>query len=322
MLIEQFLNESSVNALDNIPVLDESWITGENENELYTIANEAAESSNQLYENMIFAEAVANNARLNGNIQKSDMLLEKSVSDYWQKLKKTIVEWAGKVKAWFQKLWASIRVKVKASAAALDKAANLLNKDSYTIEIHNWKNTEIATTISNNAKSFIHVVVDADDIPDSLTNKGTNGIEVLTNSFLITGKLDNKYSHEMAIDYIKGEYGCKEATKETKTVSKSEITNMISFLKAFNNNKTIKESEKGLKELFNNAIKSVNDKEKKSQDKDKSQILNTQVNLLKAALKTSNSLLSTCITLEKNKYSEYKSAVLSAINAKADKTDK
>ena len=61
---------------------------------------------------------------------------------------------------------------------------------------------------------------------------------------------------------------------------------------------------------------------KKSQDKDKSQLLNTQVNLLKAALKTSNSLLSTCITLEKNKYSEYKSAVLSAINAKADKTNK
>ena len=307
MLIEQFLNESSVNALDNIPVLDESWITGENENELYTIANEAAESSNQLYENMIFAEAVANNARLNGNIQKADMLLEKSVSDYWQKLKKTIVEWAGKVKAWFQKLWASIRVKVKASAAALDKAANLLNKDSYTIEIHNWKNTTIATTISNNAKSFINVVVDADEIPDSLNSKGTNNIEVLTNSFLITGKLDNKYSHEMAIDYIKGEYGCKEATKETKTVSNSEIKNMISFLKAFNNNKTIKES---------------NDKEKKSQDKDKSQILNTQVNLLKAALKASNSLLSTCITLEKNKYSEYKSAVLSAINAKADKADK
>ena len=322
MLIEQFLNESSVEALDNIPILDESWITGENENELYTIANEAAESSNQLYENMIFAEAVANNANLNGNIEKANMLLEKSVSDYWQKLKKTIVEWAGKVKAWFQKLWASIRVKVKSSAAALDKAAKLINNNSYTISIHDWKQTDIANVISNNAKKFISIVVKSEDIPDSIKNKGTNSAEVFTNSYLITGSINSDYSHSMAIDYIKKEYGCENETKTTKTVSKSEIMNMISYLKSFDNNKVIKESEKGLKELFNDAINTLNDKEKQSQNEENSKIINEQVGLLKSALKTANSLLSSCITLEKMKYSEYKSAVLSAINAKADKANK
>ena len=51
MLIDQYRTESYND--DFVPT-NEAWITGENENELYQITNEAMESYNCLFENLIF----------------------------------------------------------------------------------------------------------------------------------------------------------------------------------------------------------------------------------------------------------------------------
>ena len=316
MLIDQYITESYND--DFVPT-NEAWITGENENELYQITNEAMESYNCLFENLIFSESIASIQKLNGLDESAEMLLEKTKEGFWKGLKETLIKWKNQIVEFFKKLWASIRVKVKASATALDKAAELIKKNDltgFTYQGYKWKDSSISTTISNNAKSLVDEFVMAveiirDEGKDDLGSKQGKDLEFYIYGQLVKGGT-TRASHKEAINHIKEDYGCNTDSKDIISASASDITNMISFLKSFEANKTIREAEKALTENINKSIKEVSALEIKT--KEINSAVNAQINGMKATLKAAQSLLGTCISLEKQKYAEYKSAVLAAMH--------
>ena len=314
MLIDQYITESYNN--DFVPT-NEAWITGENENELYQITNEAMESYNCLFENLIFSESIASIQKLNGLDESAEMLLEKTKEGFWKGLKETLIKWKNQIVEFFKKLWASIRVKVKASATALDKAAELIKKNDltgFTYQGYKWKDSSISTTISNNAEALVgEFAVAADMAKNGMESNGKQGKDL---EFKIYGQLvkggTTRLSHQQAIDEIKSTYGCLQDSKDTISASAADITNMISFLKSFNANKTIKEAEKSLGDNINKTIKAVGNLEAKTKEIDAA--INAQINGMKATLKAAQSLMGTCINLEKQKYAEYKTTVLAAMH--------
>lgn len=341
MIMDSLLNESSsvLNA-ETVTPLFESWITGQDTNELFKICNESGAAVRKLDENTAFAETLSMVAEMKGDGAKADLLMESTIKDYFNKFIEVIRKLWAKTKAFVANLLKSIQVSMVDVTKSLNNISKYIDgKDfsQFTYLGYNWKQNGIATKISDNAsghlvifeglaKSIINIAKKMEteegkdkSLPDlELTDK-EKALLKLDNFGIVMGQND-QITPVQATDMIKKAYGYTGSKEEIKGFSAISIQGMIKYLKGFENNSVLKDLKKNTDELFAKSIKNIKDMKNnvdginnQATIKKISSSMRSICTQVQGLLSAYNTCIGTCIKCEKSRFSEYRSVVASAV---------
>lgn len=193
---------------------------------------------------------------------------------------------------------------------------------------------EAQSNISKDDKNYNHSIIGDRNETENSAVKGAakvsepNMIHALLNSgsFNTNDETTVSEAKTQITEAVRGE-GSGEEIKGFSAVS---ISNMVDFIKKFSDNKVLKEAQAKVDKNYNDAISSaskIKDKilgfENKANNVNAKKSINTKTTLaktyidqLRCALKSYDSLMAIHIDLEKEKFSEFKKAVIGAIRYK------
>lgn len=332
--------ESGVQTQDVAPLF-ESWITGEDPNELCQIANELNSNERLISENCLYSECLAHVASLQENTAVAEQLNEAAIKDYYDKFIAALKNAWAKVKAFFANLTKAIMVKMGPVTKAFANIDKYLNKDlsDFTYTAYDWQSGKIAVTkLTKGAASHIEACnsriaqtvseVKAGTKPE-LTQRDKNAQLRNVNGILI-GAPAQENTPEEAIIKIRKMYGVEGAKQEFKGLAKKD--EMITFVKSFDKNSVLKELKKAADENYAKAIKAAQSAKKDVSDlrnKDNKEVVNAGIacikndlSLLNAGLTAFNRFMGTCIALEREKFSSYRAILSAAIKHTPKKESK
>ena len=346
--IDNYLNEnSSMFHGDVEPALNESWITGENENELSIISGQFNREVFAIQENFLFAQGLAYVAEVQG---KETDILSESFGGFFKSIGERLQKMWAKVKAFFVRLFKSISIAlgdISKSLSGVEKHLQGKSFSNFTYQGYNWKlgtGEGIAKKMEGNIKSVINeaktdIKVEFTKAKRATTDKYADydasatlkADQEATNYTLSYG--ENMTLEQVKID-IKKKYGNYEASKEIKGLNNWSA--MVKFLREFNKNKTLVDLQKVSNELYNTTLSAIQDTQKqidelspdktltsdKSIDSSNKTLGNIRKNCaakisnLATVMSQYNTIMQFCIGEEKAIFSEYKSVIAKAVRYK------
>ena len=347
--IDEAVNMPIGESVENVEPLFEAWNTGET-NDMFRLLGEFNSSMREVDEGVIYADSFATIAESKGNIEKSELLIESTIKDYFTKFINAIKKLWAKTKAFITNLLKSIQVSivdVNKSLQNIDKYISGKDLSKLTYLGYEWTDTNISQEIAKNSLAAITIINGSAKYVQNQANKlvstngnslskaGTNTIDAITNDDksrklikmgnfgTVMGANDAITQAEMN-DQIKAAYGCRDTKSELK-VDQNKLKSMITFLKGFNGNATLKNLKKNTDSVFSNTIKGIQDMQSSvnnlSSGNEKGQKIVSQCASALRSLCSSaqgivsafNSAMGVCIQCEKSRFSEYRSVVASAI---------
>lgn len=348
MFIENFLNENN-DFLDEsyfgseIQPANESWITGENPDELSEINRQFNAEMYTLEENFMLAESLCLVSEINGDMDKSK-LLESKVGDFFKSAWAKIQEMIKRVKQFLSNLLNAAKMKfgkISKQINNIDKYIGTKDMSGYTYNIHDWNdNVGIFDRCTTTAVKVLGILTtklneiqstqDEVDISNSDGDKYT--FKVYTSPAYLIGLTNEGASSSDSLKTIKLEiakaYGCEGPATEHDSFSSDKST-MVTYLKSYDK-KTMKEKADKTNETLNNSEKSAKEvlnKIKALEAKDDNNVAKAQIqakkviNAIGDVITSNNQILKMCINLESVRFSEYKSALIGAITYRPGKTE-
>ena len=355
MLLEQFMNESFSGSsyVPDVEPLFESYIQGEDVNELHMINREFNQQMNAINENVIFAAALSDVALMKGREEDAYRLQESVIGDVFTKIKEKIIELWRKIKAFFVNLFKSISVsvgKIENSLKGVEKILRSKDLSNFKYQMHDWKDSDMPNVITSN----INKTVDRyKNTADTLYNQAKSIMDGSDNTYssLEKEELDSddsmvhignlvgaseKLTLQEANTMIQESYGCSGTPDEQTGLS--DYTSMITFLKSFKNNKTIKKLQTDTDTAYKKAITAVDGfkskadalkiNDKADNQSDRTSARTKVVGMIKnistrmtSTLSSYNSLMGTCINCNKQRFSEYRSIISKAVRYSGKKED-
>lgn len=319
--IENLVESGSINEIGNLEPLMESYITPDQAG-LGQITLENTMLDAKINEATAMADQKLLEAEINGvDSEKIEALQEAVVGDVFKKILDKFKEMYQKILGFFKKLFASIAVSCGDVEKALNNAKEYLKGDfsKYEYSMMEWKKSDIANVISKNLTAGNDTLI---NFINSSTNGKADDMPQVTQTQiigeLITGNPKDT-SMEEAKTVIANSY-LNSPTPEKKT-GLSNINELVSYLKGFKNNETLKKLQADAQKEYQKAVQAA----QKAYDKSKSlakddehrseaiRISKTNLSTLSARLNIYNGLMGQCITMEKKKFAEYKRVVSGAI---------
>jgi hypothetical protein len=366
MILEQYLNESAITTFNVVkpePLSEANWITPDSIG-LERIKADESSFDNKLSRMTMFAESMAFATKLQiaggiaaGNnmskLQESVTVLQENVvTDFFKKMVDGLKSAWQRMVTWFKNLFKSIDVAlfdVNKSLKDIDKVLNPKDFKDFKHDAHKWKDSSIATTMGNKAKTACdNLKKDAEanitelkgsapvgnDSDSSSRDANDKKYKDVDNSTVIkefiaglVGQSGGKTIEE-AKDVIKQSYGFDQSGEEKGLDWKS----MVTWLKAFKDNETLKKAQKDCDELYAKAIEtsekalsaanSAKGKVKADADNVKNanswydqyiRAIQSNLSMHRAFLNNYDTLMGTCIEMEKARFSEYRGTISKAI---------
>lgn len=346
MFIENFLNENN-DFLDEsyfgseIQPANESWITGENPDELSEINRQFNAEMYTLEENFMLAESLCLVSEINGDMDKSK-LLESKVGDFFKSAWAKIQEMIKRVKQFLSNLLNAAKMKfgkISKQINNIDKYIGTKDMSGYTYNIHDWndnvgifdKCTTTAVKVLGILTTKLNEIQSTQDEVDTSNSDGDKyTFKVYTSPAYLIGLTNAGASSSDSLKTIKLEiakaYGCEGPATEHDSFSSDKST-MVTYLKSYDKktmkekadktNETLKNSEKSAKEVLNK-IKALEAKDDNNVAKAQTQAKKV-INAIGDVITSNNQILKMCINLESVRFSEYKSALIGAITYKPSK---
>lgn len=348
MFIDDYLNENSSLFYGDVqPALNESWITGENENELSIISGQFNREVFAIQENFLFAQGLAYVAEVQG--KKTDILSE-AFGGFFASIGKRIKEMWEKVKAFFVKLFKSISISlgdIEKSLKNVEKHLEGKSFTNFTYQGHNWNvgtGEKIANEVGSNIKSAINSTNTTVKIILNKASSATNGSSVIDDSSEATKRAYTaanfglSYGEDLTLEQvkidIKKKYGNNESAKEIKGLNNWSA--MVKFLREFNKNKALTDLQKISNELYSSTLSTIQETQNKIEqlspqssvtdsgkiDSTKTALENAkknataEINGLASIMGQYNTIMQFCIAEEKAIFSEYKSVIAKAVKFK------
>ena len=354
MILDKFLNESKSISIEP---LFESYIQGEDINEIYMMTEDFNRNNERLDEGVMLAESLAFICEQKGNYDNARVLQEGAVIDFFKKLKENLTKLWQRVKAFFVNLFKSIQVEMGNINKSLENIDKYLDKDfsKFAYDGHKWStNPSIQTTISNKAKEAIKGIknlVDKQKNNSTKAREGDNslgdnengiigndhGVSLKKATASMVGQ-SGELTLEEAKDKIKAHWGYTTSTDSIKNFSVISKGSMIQFLKDFSKNKILIDLKNETDETFKESINAISDaqnlverlkpKEDAKEDeqtKSKNTISNAVTNIkslsnqVMQVISAYDKLMSECIACEKAKFSEYRNTLAAAVRYKPSK---
>lgn len=346
--IDNYLNEnSSMFHGDVQPALNESWITGENENELSIISGQFNREVFAIQENFLFAQGLDYVASIQG---KQTDILSESFGSFFSSIGDRIKKMWAKVKAFFVRLFKSISIAlgdINKSLSGVEKHLEGKSFSNFSYQGHNWNlgtGETIAKKMATNIKSVINEA--KTDVKAALNySKKISRDEAGAND--VSGNMKRgfeasnylfSYGEDLTLEQVKidiqKKYGNYESAKEIKGLN--NWSSMVKFLREFNKNKTLTDLQKTSNELYNTTLVTIQDTQKqldaitpnkkvsgdepldrvnKSLENAKKNTASAIANLA-SVMSQYNALMQFCISEEKAIFSEYKSVIAKAVRYK------
>lgn len=346
MFIENFLNENN-DFLDEsyfgseIQPANESWITGENPDELSEINRQFNTEMYTLEENFMLAESLCLVSEINGDMDKS-VLLESKVGDFFKSAWAKIQEMIKRVKQFLSNLLNAAKMKFGKIANQInniDKYIGTKDMSGYTYNIHDWNDnvgifdecTTTAVKVLGILTTKLNEIQSTQDEVDTSNSDGDKyTFKVYTSPAYLIGLTNAGASSSDSLKTIKLEiakaYGCEGPVTEHDNFSSDKST-MVTYLKSYDKktmkekadktNETLKNSEKSAKEVLNK-IKALEAKDDNNVAKAQTQAKKV-INAIGDVITSNNQILKMCINLESTRFSEYKSALIGAITYRPGK---
>lgn len=346
--IDNYLNENtSLFHGDVQPALNESWITGENENELSIISGQFNREVFAIQENFLFAQGLAYVAEVQG---KETDILSESFGGFFKSIGERIQKMWAKVKAFFVRLFKSISIAlgdINKSLSGVEKHLEGKSFSNFTYQGHNWNlgtGESIAKKMATNIKSGINETKAGIKVALNMTKKiskdeaGADDISSDTKRVVEASNYLFSYGENMTLEQvkidIKKKYGSYEPVKEIKGLN--NWSNMVKFLRGFNKNKTLTDLQKTSNELYNTTLVTIQETQKQIDaitpgkkvsgdepiDRVNKSLENARKNtaaaisMLATVMSQYNALMQLCIAEEKSIFSEYKSVIAKAVRYK------
>lgn len=348
MFIENFLNENN-EFLDEsyfgseIQPANESWITGENPDELSEINRQFNTEMYTLEENFMLAESLCLVSEINGDMDKS-VLLESKVGDFFKSAWAKIQEMIKRVKQFLSNLLNAAKMKfgkISKQINNIDKYIGTKDMSGYTYNIHDWNDnvgifdrcTTTAVKVLGILTTKLNEIQSTQDEVDTSNSDGDKyTFKVYTSPAYLIGLTNAGASSSDSLKTIKLEiakaYGCEGPATEHDSFSSDKST-MVTYLKSYDKktmkekadktNETLKKSEKSAKEVLNK-IKALEAKDDNNVAKAQTQAKKV-INAIGDVITSNNQILKMCINLESVRFSEYKSALIGAITYRPGKTE-
>lgn len=286
---------------------------------------------------------------LNDMNEKYAVLQEAAIGDAINKAIAFMRNAWQRMKTWFSNLFKSISVSmgdVEKSLKGVDAKLNSKNLSDFEYTGHDWKESDIPDKLGKNISAYgeemkrtVAMAVNmsketkaADDSRESYKNNDSKSNETEVSrkivSKIISGS-EGELTMDEAYDMIEKSYGF-DTNGNKKGLS--DWRNMITFLKGFKDNKTLKNAQKKCDEAYAKCIsaaekglKEVNSlKNKVKPDANNAKnstifLSNMQGSIqraitnAKSALNTYDQLMGKCISMEQAKFKEYRSVIASAV---------
>lgn len=346
--IDNYLNEnSSMFHGDVQPALNESWITGENENELSIISGQFNREVFAIQENFLFAQGLAYVAEVQG---KETDILSESFGGFFKSIGERIQKMWAKVKAFFVRLFKSISIALGDINKSLENVEkHLKGKDfsNFKYQGYNWnlgsgedvakKTAKNIESVINEAKTNIKI-----DLKNATSAAAGEYMEKDESSYTKASyeavNYSLSYGEDMTLEQvkidIKKKYGNYDAAKEIKGLKNWSV--MVKFLREFNKNKTLTDLQKASNELYKTALTAIQDTQKQmdaikttpsgneneNETNPSISIANIRKNSaasisnLASVMGQYNAIMQFCIGEEKAIFSEYKSVIAKAVRYK------
>lgn len=344
MFIENFLNENN-DFLDEsyfgseIQPANESWITGENPDELSEINRQFNAEMYTLEENFMLAESLCLVSEINGDMDKSK-LLESKVGDFFKSAWARIQEMIKRIKQFLINAVNAAKMKFGKIANQInniDKYIGTKDMSGYTYNIHDWaKNVNKFDTCAMNATkvlgmltSKLNDIQSAQDEVD-LKDNGTSFKKYTSPAYLIGIGSDENEGDSLKTIKLELEkiYGCQGPASEHNNFNSDKAV-MVSYIKNFDKktmkeksdktNETLKNSEKAAKEVLNK-VKSLEAKENNNVARAQAQAKEIMT-AISSVISSNSTILKMCMNLESVRFGEYKTALLGAITYRPGKTE-
>lgn len=348
MFIENFLNENN-DFLDEsyfgseIQPSNESWITGENPDELSEINRQFNAEMYTLEENFMLAESLCLVSEINGDMDKS-VLLESKVGDFFKSAWAKIQEMIKRVKQFLSNLLNAAKMKfgkISKQINNIDKYIGTKDMSGYTYNIHDWNDnvsifdrcTTTAVKVLGILTAKLNEIQSAQDETD-LTNKNDDNtsdtFKAYTSPAYLIGVGTGGASSDDSLKTIKLEiakaYGYEGPATEHNSFSSDKST-MITYIKSYDRktmkgksdktNETLKNSEKAAKEVLSK-IKSLEAKDGNTVGKAQAQAKEIMTGI-SSVISSNSTILKMCMHLESARFNEYKSALIGAITYRPGK---
>ena len=315
---------------DTIVALEESWITGEDPNELSMISNEMLKEQRELEEGAMLAEGVALVCSLQENADQAEALNEAAVKDYFDKFVTALKKAWARVKQYFLNLGKSIAAQLLPVKKAFNGIEKYLDKDfsGFSYTAYEYEESDIAEKIDMNILGIIgQYEADIKDIDGKeKIEAGYENKQALINSIygeLVTGNMDTELTPEQAILKIKESYGKTGSKTTVKGPEKATLLYFVKFVREFDKNGTIKKLQEGSNKAFKQVIADGEAAKKKiasTSNKENKEVVSSATTAIKKALSSMNTaisaynrLMGVCISLEKEKFSTYRAIVSAAV---------
>ena len=298
-------------------------------------------------------EGCDTSAELEEKCKKMNKLQEAAITDYFKKFIEMIKAAWRKMVTWFKNLFKSIGVAVGNVKKSLKDADKILSKkdfSNFSYTGHEWKESKMPATLGSNVlkigkiyENRISGILSSAEIANSNNRKESDTDKKVMDSFsnetdqeeiknrlgeLVTGS-KKSMSMEQAKDEISKSYGFDQEIN----IKGCDYSKMISFLKNFDKSEALRKGQQdcdeSYKKLIDNAQK-AQDKISKLIEKDKNdkkeatnrgllRLVEQTIKYHKNVVGTYDQLIGYCITIEKAKFSEYRSAISKALRAPAKK---
>ena len=345
MFIENFLNENN-EFLDEsyfgseIQPANESWITGENPDELSEINRQFNAEMYTLEENFMLAESLCLVSEINGDMDKSK-LLESKVGDFFKSAWAKIQEMIKRVRQFLINAVNAAKMKfgkISKQINNIDKYIGTKDMSGYTYNIHDWNERVLggfdtctlnATKVLDILTSKLNDIQSAQDEVD-LKDESSSFKRYTSPAYLIgIGTDENEVDSLKTIKLeLEKNYGCQGPATEHNNFNSDKAV-MVNYIKNYDRktmkeksdktNETLKNSEKSAKEVLNK-IKALEAKDDNNVAKAQTQAKKV-IDAIGNVITSNNQILKMCMNLESVRFGEYKTALLGAITYRPGKTE-
>ena len=344
MFIENFLNENN-DFLDEsyfgseIQPANESWITGENPDELSEINRQFNAEMYTLEENFMLAESLCLVSEINGDMDKS-VLLESKVGDFFKSAWAKIQEMIKRVRQFLINAVNAAKMKFGKIANQInniDKYIGTKDMSGYTYNIHDWNErvtkfdtcTMNATKVLDILTSKLNDIQSAQDEVD-LKDESSSFKRYTSPAYLIGIGTDENEADSLKTIKLELEkiYGCQGPATEHNNFNSDKAV-MVTYIKNYDRktmkeksdktNETLKKSEKSAKEVLNK-IKALEAKDDNNVARAQTQAKKV-IDAIGNVITSNNQILKMCMNLESVRFGEYKTALLGAITYRPGKTE-
>lgn len=280
-----------------------------------SIAYEAARDITNLISGLYIADALAEHAVYEGTLTEAESVMEASVGEFKNKVKKKFIELRDKIVAWFKNVKTRILVTFMDIGKFVNKYEKDIIKKAATVKF-SYDGYKYKKSPSGVGGVWITNLIDESD---SLRNKFNDAHGDSDKFSDILSDLNEEYSVSKIKEKIDDE--CRE--KESIEVNISTAKSMIGFIKGYDKDiKAFTKNTDNIIKALNRTIKNLENTEKVMNNTENFAGANTTTKLIEAnkrLITAAQAINAYVLDMLKNMYSTYGSVLKKVFNKKAVK---